>query len=42
MFEKLTEIEENHIRNEALLCDAAVLADPARLREITKKLKQTL
>lgn len=41
MFEKLTEIEENHIRNEALLCDATVLADPARLREITKKLKQT-
>jgi len=41
MFDKLNQIEQNHIQNETLLCDPAVLADPARLREITKKLKQT-
>ncbi len=41
MIEKLREIEENYIQNEALLCDPAVLSDPKRLREITKKQKQT-
>jgi len=41
MVEKLREIEENYIRNEALLCDPQVLSDPARLRELTKKQKQT-
>lgn len=40
MIEKLKEIEENYIQNEALLCDPAVLSDPARLRELTKKQKQ--
>ena len=39
MFEKLKEIERNYIQNEALLCDGAVLSDPNRLREITKKQK---
>lgn len=41
MFEKLKEIEQNYINTEALLCDPAVLSDPARLRELTKKQKQT-
>ncbi len=41
MFEKLVEIEQNYIQNEALLCDPSVLADPNRLRELTKKQKQT-
>ncbi|MBO5247736.1 MAG: peptide chain release factor 1 [Clostridia bacterium] len=40
MFEKLKEIEANYIQNEALLCDASVLSDPNRLRELTKKQKQ--
>lgn len=40
MIEKLRQIEENFIRNEELLCDPAVLTDPNRLREITKKQKQ--
>ena len=39
MLEKLKAIEENYIQNEALLCDSAVLSDPNRLREITKKQK---
>ncbi len=41
MFEKLREIEENYVQNEQLLCDPSVLADPARLRDLTKKQKQT-
>lgn len=41
MFEKLNEIEQNYIQNEALLCDPSVLSDPARLRDLTKKQKQT-
>ncbi len=41
MFEKLQEIEQNYIQNEALLCDVSVLSDPNRLRELTKKQKQT-
>ena len=41
MFEKLKEIEQNYIQNEELLCDPAVLSDPNRLRELTKKQKQT-
>ncbi len=41
MFEKLNEIEQNYIQNEALLCDPQVLSDPNRLRELTKKQKQT-
>ena len=41
MFEKLHEIEQNYLRNEELLCDPQVLCDPARLRELTKKQKQT-
>lgn len=41
MFEKLNEIEQNYIQNETLLCDPAVLSDPNRLRELTKKQKQT-
>lgn len=41
MIEKLKEIEKNYIQNEALLCDPAVLSNPARLRDLTKKQKQT-
>ncbi|MBO5213927.1 MAG: peptide chain release factor 1 [Clostridia bacterium] len=41
MFEKLQQIEQNYIQNEELLCDPAVLSDPNRLRELTKKQKQT-
>ena len=40
MFEKLNEIEENYIKNEELLCDPAVLSDPGRLKDLTKKQKQ--
>ncbi|MBQ1272322.1 MAG: peptide chain release factor 1 [Clostridia bacterium] len=41
MFEKLHEIEQNYIQNEELLCSPSVLSDPNRLRELTKKQKQT-
>ncbi len=41
MFEKLLEIEQNYIQNEELLCDPSVISDPKRLRELTKKQKQT-
>ncbi|MBP3301288.1 MAG: peptide chain release factor 1 [Clostridia bacterium] len=41
MFEKLHEIEQNYLRNEELLCDPQVLADPNRLKDLTKKQKQT-
>ncbi len=41
MIDKLREIEENYIQNEALLCDPAVLSDPKRLRDLTKMQKQT-
>ncbi len=40
MIEKLKEIEQNYTRNETLLCDPSVLADPVRLKELTKKQKQ--
>ncbi len=40
MFEKLNEIEENYVKNEELLCDPAVLSDPGRLKDLTKKQKQ--
>ncbi|MBQ1218190.1 MAG: peptide chain release factor 1 [Clostridia bacterium] len=41
MFDKLREIELNYEENQRLLCDHAVLKDPARLTELTKKQKQT-
>ena len=41
MFEKLHEIEQNYMQNEELLCNPSVLSDPNRLRDLTKKQKQT-
>ena len=41
MFDKLREIELNYEENQRLLCDPAVLKDPARLTELTRKQKQT-
>ena len=41
MLEKLQEIEQIYLQNEELLCDPQVICDPVRLRELTKKQKQT-
>ena len=40
MLDRLKEVEAAYAENERLLCDPAVLCDPNRLREITKKQKQ--